>query len=82
MEELVNGPAYPGMTTESVTFFSATQLRKLAGQSLDEDENIEVHLVRILEVRSWLEERIRAGVKIDLKVFVGLYFLNARKLEV
>jgi ADP-ribose pyrophosphatase len=82
MEELVSGPASPGMTTESVTFFSARQLRKLAGQSLDDDENIEVHLVRISEVPSWLEERSRAGVKIDLKVFVGLYFLNVGRLEV
>jgi ADP-ribose pyrophosphatase len=80
IEELASGPPSPGMTSESVTFFLASELSKLSGQSLDDDENITVHTIPLLEVPTWLQEKELAGAKVDLKVFVGLYFLWAREL--
>jgi ADP-ribose pyrophosphatase len=81
MKELTSGPPSPGMTTESVTFFLARKLSRVAEQSLDEGENIAVHWIPVLDVPTWLQERRLAGTKIDLKIFVGLYFLGAQDLE-
>jgi ADP-ribose pyrophosphatase len=78
-EELVNGPVSPGMTTELVTFFIARQLMKVGDQSLDDDEDIIVHLIRISDAPRWLRDCDEHEIKIDLKVFVGLYFLNVHR---
>lgn len=78
MEYLTHGPPSPGMSTESVTFFRATGLRKVAAGGGDATEDIQIHEVPIAELGGFLEDAQRRGVSIDPKIFTGLYFLGLR----
>jgi ADP-ribose pyrophosphatase len=78
IEELVSGPISPGMTTEAVTFVLAQDLAWAGAQMLDANENIALHQVPLLHLSDWLGEQSARGWQIDLKVFVGLYFLGSR----
>jgi len=80
IEELVNGPVSPGMTTETVTFVLAQDLVKVGAQMLDVGENISFHRVPLQHLSDWLDGQSARGLRIDLKLFVGLYFLRSRGL--
>ncbi len=70
------GPISPGLTDETVDVFVARKLRKVAAGGGDAKESIEVHEVPIARIREFLAERERAGCKVDLKIFMGLYFIE------
>jgi ADP-ribose pyrophosphatase len=75
MEALATGPSSSGVTSELVTLFRATQLRRMhAGGGL-ENEQITVHEVPLEKVRGFLLEKSRSGVLVDPKVYAGLYFV-------
>jgi ADP-ribose pyrophosphatase len=76
MEELVTGPASSGVTSELVTLFRATQLRRVHAGGGIEHEEITVHEVPLNDVRGFLLEKSRAGVLVDPKVYAGLYFVG------
>ncbi|HPF13704.1 MAG TPA: MgtC/SapB family protein [Planctomycetota bacterium] len=76
--KLSAGEFDPGITTEVVTFYLATGLRKVAGGGGDETESITVHEVPLAQAEQWLEERRGEGVLIDPKVYAGLYFATTR----
>ena len=76
MEELVQGPVSAGLTSEIVTFFRAHDLTRITDGGGDEHEDIEVHRIPRASVGAWLAERQRAGVLVDSKVYVALYFLG------
>ena len=76
MEELVQGPVSAGLTSEIVTFFRAHDLTRITDGGGDEHEDIEVHRIPKASVGAWLAERQRAGVLVDSKVYVALYFLG------
>jgi ADP-ribose pyrophosphatase len=76
--ELITGPISPGMTTETVTFVLAQELVLAGPQMLDAHENISMHRVPLLQLSDWLRDKSARGSKIDLKVFVALYFLGRR----
>lgn len=78
MEYLTHGPPSPGVSTESVTFFRASGLRKISAGGGDETEEIDIHEVPIEEVPTFLARAQRRGLEIDPKVYVGLYFLGLR----
>ena len=61
------------MVTEQVTFFVAQDLMPGA-QMLDTGEDIKVHRVPLQQVSIFLDACSARGVKIDHKIFVGLYF--------
>jgi ADP-ribose pyrophosphatase len=71
---LAHAPTSPGLTTEVVTFFRATGLKKIAAGGGIEGENIRVRTVKLERADAWLRRRSRAKVRIDCKVFAGLYF--------
>jgi ADP-ribose pyrophosphatase len=71
---LTEGPPSAGLTSETVTFFQAKHLRRVAEGGGDEGEDIQLHEIELSKVRGWLEEQVKAGVMIDPKVYVGLYF--------
>jgi ADP-ribose pyrophosphatase len=76
IEMLVSGPVSGGMTSEIITLFRATGLKRIGvGGGVDREE-ITVHEVPVAEIRQWLEARAAAGILIDVKVFAGLYFLD------
>jgi len=71
---LFSGPSSAGLTDEVITFFLATGLRRCHAGGGDASENIQVHLVPLATVESWLAERVAAGCLIDSRLFSGLYF--------
>jgi ADP-ribose pyrophosphatase len=73
LQPLGMGPPSAGMTTELVTFYRAEGLRKIGAGGGDPSEEIQVHLVALDGLASWLEERRGAGCLIDLKVYAGLF---------
>lgn len=74
---LTEGPPSAGLTSETVTFFWAKDLRRVSEGGGDAGEDIQVHEVELSKVRGWLEEQLKAGVMIDPKVYAGLYFAGA-----
>lgn len=79
MEILTSGPASSGLTSEVVTLFRASGLRKVSAGGGIAHEEIVVHEVPLNEVHAWLETRVRAGLMIEPKVYAGLYFLLREK---
>ena len=79
IEALTHGPASSGVTSETVTLFRATRLRRVgAGGGVAHEDSI-VHEVPLSEVSKWLEAKAKAGVMIDPKVYAGLYFIEKNK---
>jgi ADP-ribose pyrophosphatase len=76
MEALTTGPACSGITSERVTLFQATGLRRVGEGGGVAHEDITVHEVPLAEVDSWLKSQANAGLLIDPKVYAGLYFLT------
>ncbi|HEX3628300.1 MAG TPA: NUDIX hydrolase [Verrucomicrobiae bacterium] len=75
MEILTTGPASSGLTSEVVTLFRSSGLRKVSAGGGVAHEDIIVHEVPLKEVHSWLEAKVQAGLMIEPKVYAGLYFL-------
>ena len=74
MENITEGPSSPGIVSEIITFFKATDLRKKTfGGGVDSEELV-VHEVGLDQVGDWLEGCSRTGKLVDPKVYVGLYF--------
>lgn len=74
IEHILTGPTAPGMSSELLHFYLATQLVRVhAGGGVD-GENITVHLVPIAEATPWLMAQMAAGKRVDPRVFVGLWF--------
>jgi ADP-ribose pyrophosphatase len=76
IEALTTGPASSGLTSEVVTLFLATQLRRVGKGGGVANENITVHEVALSEVHAWLEAKAKAGMLIDPKIYAGLYFVG------
>jgi ADP-ribose pyrophosphatase len=76
MTALAAGPPSVGVTSEVVTFFRASGLRKTGAGGGDGSESIVVHEVDLDSVDAWLGERMRQGALVDPKVFAGLYLLT------
>ena len=72
---LAEGPSSAGLTSEIVTFYRAGGLTKVGPGGGDESEEIDVHLVPLESITTWLDNRVRQDCYIDPKVYVGLYFV-------
>jgi ADP-ribose pyrophosphatase len=75
--KLLDAPSSAGLSSEMVSFFRATGLERVGPGGGDETEDITVHVVPLAEVPAFLTEKMAAGVAVDPKVFVGLYFVDA-----
>lgn len=73
------GPSSPGLTTEMVSFYLAESLTRVSSGGGVDNENIKVHLVPLPEIREWLDARRLAGMVIDPKIYMGLYFLHTKR---
>jgi len=79
MEALMHGPSSGGLTSETVTLFHATELRRVGAGGGVAHENITVHEVPLSTVHEWLEAKVKEGAMIDPKVYAGLYFIGRNK---
>ena len=79
IEALTTGPACSGITSERVTLFRASELRRVGKGGGVAQEDITVHEVPLPEVVAWLEAKAKTGVLIDPKVYAGLFFLTLNK---
>lgn len=75
IEPLTTGPASSGLTSEIVTLFRASRLRKTGQGGGVEHEAITVHEIPLNEAHSWLDAKARTGILIDPKIYAALYFL-------
>jgi len=72
---ITHGPPSAGMSNEVIHFYVADQLVKVGNGGGDSTENIEVILVPLDQVTSWLEEAAkRSDQLVDPKIYVGLYY--------
>jgi len=74
IEPLTTGPACSGITSERVTLFRATGLRRTGKGGGVAHEDITVHEVPLAEIVPWLEVKAKTGVLVDPKVYAGLFF--------
>lgn len=81
IERMIEGPISSGMSSQQITFFRASKLKKISKGGGDETENILVHEIPLPRVEAWLKKMQRAGKLIDPKVFVGLYFLQTDSFQ-
>ena len=79
MDALTTGPACSGITSERVTLFHATGLRRTGKGGGVAQEDITVHEVPLAEIIPWLETKAKTGVLIDPKVYAGLFFVGQKK---
>ncbi|MCH7916666.1 MAG: NUDIX hydrolase [Planctomycetes bacterium] len=79
LQRLCEGPSAPGMCSERLTLFLATDLKKVGEGGGDETESITVHEVATQEIAAWLAAKEREGADIDLKVYAGLFFLERNR---
>jgi ADP-ribose pyrophosphatase len=79
IDALTHGPASSGVTSETVTMFLASGLRRVGSGGGVAHEDITVHEVPLTQIHEWLEGRAKSGVLIDPKVYAGLYFILRAK---
>lgn len=75
MEHLMTGPTAPGMSSELLHFYRATQLERVHAGGGVAGEDITVHLVPLAQATDWLMSRMAAGTRVDPRVFAALWFL-------
>lgn len=72
---IMHGPPSAGMSNEVIHFYVADKLVKIGSGGGDDTENIEVILVPLNDVKTWLEEAAKQSDQlIDPKIYVGLYY--------
>jgi len=81
VREVARGPISPGATNEVMAIFVADGVTATGAQRLDADEDIKVHLVDLGELSDWLKARERDGRMVDLKLFMGLSFIQPRPMR-
>ena len=79
IQRLTGGASCSGVTSERVTIFRASGLRRAAKGGGVEHEDIVVHEVPLAEVAEWLETKASTGILIDPKVYAGLFFVTQNK---
>lgn len=76
MRYLFTGPSSPGLTSETLSFYLATDLKKVAAGGGVDNENIIIHEAPLATIDAWLAEQTAAGKSIDPRIYTGLYFLK------
>jgi ADP-ribose pyrophosphatase len=78
VEQIATCTTSPGVTSEVVSFFLATELSKEGKGGGTGDERIDVFEIPLDEVRSWLRQREAAGSLVSAQVAAGLYYAETR----
>ncbi len=72
LTEWMSCPTSAGLSSETVTFVLARELEQVGGGGGDDSEDIVVHRIPGVAVRAWLNDRYRAGLAIDPKIYAAL----------
>lgn len=80
MRFLYAGPSSPGITSEYISFFLASDLVHRGQGGGVQGENIIVHEVPEEGIDAWLEAQRAVGKAVDPRIYAGLYAL--KKTEV
>jgi ADP-ribose pyrophosphatase len=72
MRLLFAGLSSAGLSDETITFFRATDLKKVGPGGGDAHEKIQVHEVDLAELPDWLARQGERGVLVDLKVYLAI----------
>ena len=67
------GPVAPGLTNEMLYLVRVEQLRRVHDGGGVGGEDITVHRVPLARVRAWLDERRRAGLQVEPRIYAALY---------
>ena len=76
IECLVTGPASSGLTSETVTLFLASDLKRVHAGGGIANEKITVHEAPLDQIDAWLDRKRAEGCLIDPKLYAGLYFIQ------
>ncbi len=76
MRYLFSGPSSPGLSSETLSFYLATGLRRVAEGGGVEQEDITVREAPLEGIETWLSEREAEGIALDPRIFSGLWFLR------
>lgn len=76
LEFLTAGPPSAGLAGEVLSFYRAHDLTQVGEGGGDASENITVHRVPLDGVEPWLATQRDAGIWVDPKVYIGLYFIQ------
>ena len=79
VEFLFHGPSSPVLTSESLSFFRAAGLRRVAAGGGVDNENITVREAPLEDIDAWLAAQGEQGIALDPRIYTGLYFLKNRK---
>jgi ADP-ribose pyrophosphatase len=78
LELLARCATSPGMTSEVLSFYLATELDKVGPGGGTAEEQIVVHEVALPELRTWLRQREEAGLVVSATLASGLFFAGRR----
>ena len=73
---LMTGPVAPGLTTEILFMIRVEGLARVHAGGGVGGEDITVHTVPLAQVPAWLEQRRRAGLLVEPRIYAGLYLLG------
>jgi ADP-ribose pyrophosphatase len=78
IEPLLTGPSSSGLTSEKVTIFLATGLKRVHAGGGVANEKITVHEIPLKDLETWLARRQSEGCLVEPKLYAGLYFLQRK----
>jgi ADP-ribose pyrophosphatase len=77
VERLAHGPTSPGITSELVSFYRATGVRRVGEGGGVGGESITVHAIPASRVKRWLRDREAEGVLVDVKLWCALFWVGS-----
>ncbi len=78
VEVMMIGPTSAGMSNERIALVRARELVKVGEGGGVDNENITVHTVPRAQAPAWLMQKQREGYALDLKLWGGLWMMDAR----
>lgn len=73
---LTTGPVAPGMTSEILYLVQVENLQRVGPGGGIGSEDITVHLAPMDGIDAWLDEKRRAGLCVETRIFAALYHLT------
>jgi ADP-ribose diphosphatase len=76
---VVSGAAAGGLSSELITLFRATGLKRVHAGGGVENENITVHEVPLASAHDWMAAKAEEGLLVDPKNYTALYFIERER---
>ncbi|MHB1455687.1 MAG: NUDIX hydrolase [Armatimonadota bacterium] len=75
MDFICEGPPSSGMSSEMITLFKASGLKKETAGGGDETEELVLYEIPVDGIHQWLERQRSSGKLIDLRIYTALFFV-------